>query len=220
MEQHVVLVNDVLQLHVLDERNLQPCHTRVEDIVDGCLIVAWPQDDGVLVPIHPEQSLSVSLVHEDAVYNFSAIVMECGQDPFPILKILPVGVPERIQRRAFFRVRVTLRVELTGVINIPGKPEEALQLKTLAQDLSEGGMRICTPTLFPDGAEFKVKMNLLDELPVLQITAKVVGSTLVIGSDARPIYQARMSFPEIKEPDRRRIIRYLVKIQRSMLAKQ
>lgn len=215
MESESVQVNEILQIKAMDDPNALPCHTRVEDIAGGCIVIAWPLDRGSQIPVQLEQQLMLSFVREEAAYVFAAVVQEKGQAPVPYLKIRPLGHPRKIQRREFFRVKVAIDVEIAGVISHPAQGEMVLYFKSHTYDLSGGGMAIRLEKNIPVGSMLEVKLFLFDGLAPLKIIARVVNSVPVQSVGGRTLSRIGMSFPGITETERRRIMRYLFQMQRN-----
>lgn len=217
MKHPTVEVNDLLQLKLPDDPNSLPFQSRVEDVVEGCLVIAWPSDRGAPIPIHPDRPLSLSFVRGNVGYVFAAKVQEKGLEPFPYLKVHPLGPPKRIQRREFFRMKIGIEVELAGVVVQPFNRETVVYLKSQTFDLSGGGMAIRSEASIPVGTVLEAKLVLLDGLPPIKFMARVVQTQPVLIPDREPLSHIGMSFTEIKEADRKRIIRYLFRSQMNQL---
>ncbi len=190
--------------------------SRVNDLAEGCIVIAWPTDRGVRLPIREQQQIWMSFVRQDAAYAFGGIVEQREQHPIPQLRVRPSGVAERIQRRQYFRVRTAVAVEMIGnrPDRSPGQPDSAIHLRTHTYDLSGSGIGIRGDAPFPEGTTLEVKLTLPAELPIIKIVAKVVHSEIVPGSAPdKPTYHTGIYFLSITEPDRSRIIRYVFRVQ-------
>ncbi len=193
--------------------------SRVNDLVGGAVVIAWPTDRGVRLPIRERQRLWVSFVRQDAAYAFSGVVEGREQHPIPQLSVRPTAEPERIQRRQYFRVRTAVAVELFGnrPDASPGQPDSAIHLRTHTHDLSGSGIGIRGGAPIPEGTTLEIKLTLPAELPVIKIVARVVHSEAVAGSPLeRPTYHTGIYFLSIAEQDRSRIIRHVFRVQQTV----
>lgn len=210
----MVQVNEILQIKSVDDPNALPCHSRVEDIAKDQVIIAWPLEHGMQVPIRRGQRLSLSFVRQNSAYVFLGTVQEQAQKPLPHLKIRLLGPPQKMQRREYFRLRVAVDVEIAGVIRHPLEGEKVLYFDSHTYDLSGGGMAIRSDQSIPVGSMLEVKLGLIDGEPPLKVIARVVCSLPVQGVDGRYLSHIGISFPGIKDTERRRIVRYLNRLQR------
>ena len=218
MKEFAVEVNDILQIKIVDDPNSLSYRSRVEDIVGDWMIIGWPTSNGVLVPIHLNRPLSLSFVREDAAYLFVGVVQEREREPFPHLKVHLLGPRERLQRRQFFRVRVPIWLEIKGARSFRENPDAVLYLKTHTYDLSGSGVAIRSETSIPVGTILEAKL-LLDQLPPLKATAKVVSSESIVTPDRKTLSHIGMSFVELKESQRTRLVCYVFRVQRQELAR-
>ncbi len=217
MEQPTLRINDNLQIKIKDDPNALPCYSRVEDVSEGCIVVAWPLDCGVQLPFRIDQPLSMSFVREGVAYVFTGVVQKKQQSPIPHLSIRPLGRPERVQRRDYFRVKVAVDVELGGVVDFPSDRGTTLYIKTNTYDLSGGGLSFRSESLLPVGNMLEARLALSDKEPKLILAARVVYVIPIAGPDGRALYHIGVSFSGIKEAERGRILRYLYHVQRTQI---
>lgn len=220
LKQAPIEINELLQVKMMEASDSLTYPSRVNDLVEGCLVIAWPTDRGVRLPIREQQQIWMSFVRQDAAYAFGGIVEEREQYPIPQLRVRPSGEPERIQRRQYFRVRTVVAVEMIGnrPDMPPGKPESAIHLRTHTYDLSGSGIAIRGDAPIPEGTTLEVKLTLPAELPPIKIVAKVVHSEILAGSALdKPTYHTGIYFLSITEPDRSRIIRYVFRVQQTVM---
>jgi c-di-GMP-binding flagellar brake protein YcgR len=217
MKEQSVQVNDILQIRTTDDQESLPLNSRVEDVLPDVLVIAWPVERGRPAPVRLGQQVSLSFVRGGLAYVFAGAIKEQGQQPIPYLKIRPLGPPQKVQRRDYFRVKMALDLELAGVVGYPASREAALYLNTHTYDLSGGGMSIRTEKSIPPGSMVEAKLNLPDNLPPMKLTVRIVSSIPILGTDGRPLTHTGMSFRGMKESERRRLIRFLTQAQRTQL---
>lgn len=190
--------------------------SRVNDITGDTIAIGWPTDRGVRLPIHDKQKIWISFVRQDAAYAFGGVVESREQHPIPQLIVRPTGVPERTQRRQYFRVRTAVSVDMIGTRpdSTAEKAAEVIHLRTHTYDLSGSGIGVRGDTALPQGMTLEVKLTLPNEIPIIKAVAKVVHSEPVAGTTtANPIYHTGIYFLSISEHDRSRIIRHVFRIQ-------
>lgn len=220
MKQIAAEINDLLQIQVPDDPNSLSYRSRVNDIVQGKLVVPWPTDRGVPIPIHQNQTLTISFVRDDAVYTFSGIVEDRKREPSALLWLRPAGPPERIQRRHFFRVKSTLPCELLGqgqASDDPGSATRVFNVKALTYDISGSGLSIRHKDSVPAGTLVDCKLALPEDKSVIKILCKVAHSERISSATEEPMYHIGMFYLSIKDADRTRIVRHVFKVEQANL---
>jgi c-di-GMP-binding flagellar brake protein YcgR len=214
-------INDLLQVKVLDDPNSLTYHSRIDDLVSGKVVMSWPTERGIRVPIHLKQELSLTFLREDAVYSFKVVVEDRNQQPIPQLRVRPLTIPERTQRRQFFRVRTALPVELTGTVpdgTAGAGAGNVLHIVTTSYDLSGSGVSIRHGFSIPTGTLLQLKLTLPGEDAVVKALAKVVCSeSIALGGD-KIVHHVGMYFLSIAEAQRSRLVRHVFRVQQTALA--
>ncbi len=218
-----VKTNDLVQVRILGEEpgSAHPCH--VDDIVNDKIILGWPTGMGVTIALRIGQPVTVYFIREDAVYSFEAIIEETVLEPIPRIALRQAGAVHRIQRRAYFRVRAMLPVQLTGVVGTGDSDKEdagsTVHIVTSTVDISGAGMAIHYSKPLPADTVFDVRLTVEPAEPQLRLLARVVHSEPVIGvADERRVYHIAFFFVAISETQRRKIVRRCFRIQQENLA--
>ncbi len=222
MSQLPVRINDLVQIRILGAEPTSTYASRVDDIISGKLVLSWPTISGVTIPIRNGQPVTLYFIREDAVYNFEAVIDETQIKPVPRIAVRQIGQIQRIQRRAYFRVRAMLPVQLTGIV--PGsrseKKEQAetLHIVTSTVDISGAGMAIHHSTPLPTDTVFEARLAIENDEPPLKFLARVVHSEPIIGLlNERHVYHIAFFFVAITEAQRRKIVRRCFRIQQESL---
>jgi len=111
-----LMVNELLQVQCPDEGYAGIYRSRIEDIVEEKLMVAWPSDGGFRLPVHLDQMLDFSLVRNNNAYTFSGMVDGTSDEPLPLVTIIISSAIQRVQRRQDFRVKCLLPIEVIGTL--------------------------------------------------------------------------------------------------------
>lgn len=213
MQPPTLQVNDLIQIRLLDGEVLDSYPSRIEDIRGEDVVIAWPTDKGILLPIVPDQALRVSYVHDGKYYGFEGIVRETALAPLPSVVLhVPAG-PDRIERRDNVRVNAPVPVELTEkVVSLSEYKAlgEQNMIRTVTINISGGGFAISHGTFIPVGTVFDVSMALPDKKDPISIAAKVVRCA---ESDAEGQHLLGFSYLNISEKMRSRIVRFVFAAQ-------
>ena len=216
-------INDLVQVRLLGEEPNTTYPTRVDDIINEKAVLQWPTNFGVLIPIRIGQPVALYFIREDAVYNFEAVVDEEQREPIPRIAVHQVGPVQRIQRRAYFRVRAMIPVQLTGVVSSTDSDGEdagsTVHIVTSTVDISGAGMAIHHSTALPGDTIFESRLSIDPDEPPLKLLARVVHSELAAGLQSeRRMFHIAFFFVAITEAQRRRIVRRCFRIQQESLS--
>lgn len=210
-------INDLLQVQFPDDPKALSLSSRVDDIVGNRIHIAWPTDRGIRVPLHEQQTLTISFVRDDAVYAFTGIIEQLWRAPLAQLSLLMVGSPQRIQRRQFFRVKSLLPVEFFGELpkaNDDDPSPMIIAFKTHTFEISGSGLAIRHSSSIPSGTLLECRLILADENARLKILCKVVHSSRVGSPAQTSLHHIGMYFLSIREADRTRIVRHVFRVER------
>jgi len=108
----VISINDSLQVTVADDAKPSNYYSRVNNIADGRIIIAWPTQRAIRLPVRRDQKLNFTFLHNGIPFVFSGIVDETNGGTLPEITILPVGPIIKTQRRHNFRMKCLIPVEI------------------------------------------------------------------------------------------------------------
>jgi len=211
-----VKVNELLQARISRDPNPVGYYCRVNDLVEGKIVISWPTHNGLRMPVHRDQVVDLSFVRESVAYSFPSLVDEVEFEPLPQVILIPCGPIATVQRRQNFRVKCMVPVEIVGT-KIKEKPDSktdptrVVSVKTTTYDLSASGMALRHWANVPENCLVEAKLSLPDRGSVIKIPSRVVYSEQVPGKNV--LYHIGICFLTISEADRARIFRYLFSIQ-------
>ncbi len=215
-------INDLVQARLVGGEGTTGYKSRVDDIVDKKLILDWPTDAGIRMPVRKNQTLALIFVRQDAVYSIEGIVDNVVTNPAPKITVQPLGTTQRIQRRSYFRVRTALPVQLTGTIETKSstgeKKESVLHLMTHTVDLSGAGMAIFYKSPLPTGSVFDVKLTIEEGKPPIKMIARVVHSEPAGRGSGQPLYHTGFYFLAVSEAQRTLLVRHVFRVQQRALS--
>jgi c-di-GMP-binding flagellar brake protein YcgR len=215
-------INDRLQVIVLgtDEEVPTTYLSRVEDFADGAALIGWPTHAGIRAPLRENDRLSLTYVEEGGVYHLTGRVVQRVFEPLPLIRVLPDGQLERVQRREYVRVPAMLEVRLFSrvVTAATGDEEASVNLiSTRTVNISGGGILIHHSAPPRPGSIYETKLWLPGDTEPLNITAKVVRSESVLDPVRGTYYAVGFAFLQIPEGVRRRIVNFVFRYQQSSL---
>jgi c-di-GMP-binding flagellar brake protein YcgR len=209
-------VNELVQVRVGGDPNAVGYFSRVNDIVGGKLIIAWPTHNGLRMPVHRDQVVDLSFVRQDVAYGFPSLVDDTTFEPLPQITTIPCGPVSTVQRRQNFRVKCMVPVEVIGTISkdagdSKGDSNRIISIKTTTYDLSASGMALRHWASLPENCLVETKLSLPDRGNVIKIPCRVVYSEQIPSRNL--LYHIGIAFLAISEAERARIFRYLFSIQ-------
>lgn len=215
-EGHTLLaVNELLQVKAPSDPNPASYYSRINNIADGKIVIAWPTNRGIRLPVRIDQMLELSFVREGIPHVFSGLIDETATEPLPQVSIILTSSISRTQRRQNFRVKCLVPVEVLGTVqdsgHSSGETAKVLAIKTVTYDLSAGGLAIRQSTGIPEGSIVEIKLALPDEGPVIKIPSRVAYSENMPGKQA--MYHVGLHYLAISERECARIVRYLYRVQ-------
>jgi c-di-GMP-binding flagellar brake protein YcgR len=114
--------------------------SRLEDLADERLSVAWPIDrERRLVPVQTGQHIQVATTAQDALYSVRASVEATQRQPLPLLVVRFDGVWRRAQRRGNVRASVAIKPRLALRL-LEGDRQQPLRLGVT--NISAGGAQV------------------------------------------------------------------------------
>ncbi len=204
-------IGELLQVRAIDEPNSPTYLSRISDILNGKLVIAWPTHDSIRVLVHRDQILDCYLMREEVPYKFTGLVDRTTLIPLPQITIIPSSAVMRIQRRQNFRIRCLIPVEITGFLKSGQDESTQLDIRTRTCDLSAGGMAIWYAKPIPENALLEVKLALPDDAPAIKIPCRVVYSAGP--SNNQTLYRTGLQYLTISESERARIVRFVYRTQ-------
>jgi c-di-GMP-binding flagellar brake protein YcgR len=210
----LLAVNDTLQIRMSDEnKDHATYYSRINDISEGKLVIAWPTSRGIRLIAYADQMLDFYFVREGTPYSFSGLVDETSLEPLPQIAIIPSSSITPVQRRQNFRIKCLIPVEILGNIKEDAHAENVtpIDLKTTSYDLSASGISIRHAKRIPEDSILTVKISLPDDGPVISIPGSVVYSEYL--SENKVLYRTGIHYLAIGEKERARIVRFVYRKQ-------
>ena len=208
-----ITINDILQVRIMDDPNPATYHSRIDDISEGKLMIAWPTNAGIRLILHRDQMLDFYFVRDGTPHMFSGLVDETRSEPLPQITIILSSAVSQVQRRQNYRIKCLLPVEIVGNIREDSRSEAttALKIKTVSNDLSASGISVRFAKRIPEGTPVDIKLSLPDDGPAINIPCTVVYSEYL--TENQILYRTGLHYLTLSEGERARIVRYVYRTQ-------
>jgi c-di-GMP-binding flagellar brake protein YcgR len=208
-----ITINDILQVRIMDDPNPVTYYSRIDDISEGKLVIAWPTNGGIRLILHRDQMLDFYFVRDATPHTFSGLVDETRNEPLPQITVILSSAVSQVQRRQNYRIKCLLPVEIVGNIKEDPRSEAttALKLKTVSNDLSASGISVRFAKRIPEGAVVDIKLSLPDDGPTISIPCTVVYSEYL--TENQILYRTGLHYLALSEAERARIVRYVYRTQ-------
>lgn len=192
--------------------------SRIEDITETTLAAAMPVNRK-RVPVIPMRGARIYAlaVGERCRYRFFTVFREKGlQDG--ILPVWRIDLPELVekhQNRAFVRVRVTKRVQVS-VIDDDGRLGDPVLTWTV--DLSGNGVCFLMNKPIANNTEVALELYDIPGVGTVKVMGRVIHSTEFERPDGN-VYHVGTSMEHLSRTIMNKIVRYLFAVQRRNIAK-
>jgi len=208
-----ITINDILQVRHMDDAASATYYSRIDDISEGKLILAWPTNGGIRMILHRDQILDFYFVRDGTPNMFSGLVDETRYEPLPQITIILSSAVSQVQRRQNFRVKCLIPVEIAGNIREDPRSDETtvMQIKTVSNDLSASGISVRFAKRIPEGSLVNIKLSLPDSGPPISIPCSVIYSEYL--TENQILYRTGIRYLTITEAERARIVRYVYRTQ-------
>jgi c-di-GMP-binding flagellar brake protein YcgR len=208
-----MVVNELLRVKIVDDKNPLTYYSRINDIIEGKLVIAWPTNGGIRLPVHRDQILEFSFMRDGVPYSFTGLIDETGLDPFPQITVILSSSVIRIQRRQNYRIKCLIPLEITGTIKENQRDETGspLSLRTTTFNLSASGIAIRHPQMIPEGSLVDITLGLPDDRPAIQAPCRIIYSEEF--AETSKIYRTGLHYLTLSECDRARIVRFVYRTQ-------
>jgi len=208
-----VSINEILQVRIMDDPDSPTGYSRINDITEGKLVIAWPTHRGKRMLLHRDQMLAFFIMRGEVPHEFSGLVDELDHSArLPQIKVILGNSIIRVQRRQNFRIKTIIPLEIAAQIRDPKDGSYfSIAIQTTTWDLSAGGLSIRYAKRFPEETPAEVKVALPDGGPVIKLPCRVVYSDAL--AENASIYRTGMCYLAITEKERARIVRYVYRTQ-------
>jgi c-di-GMP-binding flagellar brake protein YcgR len=192
-------------------RDYESYNTMIQEIKkNGEIATIAPFEIKDLLALKPKCTVRISYAKADAQYEFDALVLKRYRSKgVPYLDFLPISEHRRIQRRQFYRLKITLDayVRTQDTVNAVNTNE---WIKMHTVDLSGEGVQLKSFAPVPDRTLLEC-MICLDENNVIQTNGEVL-EVFEVSDELMP-YRHRIHFYDIDNTRRDQIIRFIFEQQ-------
>jgi len=190
-------------------------YSLVQDIPDNrSLLITVPMSAGHPVILEPEQVVRINFFRSDGEFYFSARVIErIKLESILLVRIVQVSSLERLQRRDYYRFKTIIPVLFKLAENIDTK---GAYIKGFAKDISGGGICLYTEKFIKVNSRIECKIKINGNQEII-LNGKVLRIKKV--QDSEKQYDVGISFVDIPDKIRDRIISFIFEEQRQLRQK-
>lgn len=196
-----------VDLHVKDGEYAGQYHSRIEEITEGAVIVAIPQQRGVAVPLRDGVRVTVRYADPFGLYQFESRIVERVRHPMAALALeRPAQSDIRcVLKRAFPRYECDIQV-MFRVTDSPDvyHPEATHRVRIL--DISGGGFSFEYGERIPENSRLRLEITLPDDEPPLRVDGKVVRCQN-LPNRRQLTHEMGVEFIDVSSVQRSRIVR-------------
>ncbi|ERI91264.1 type IV pilus assembly protein PilZ [Clostridiales bacterium oral taxon 876 str. F0540] len=184
--------------------------SNIENVDDRFLYISIPIKEGQYIPLRKFEQVEVIYYQGNDIYKFYTTVTDRKVDVIPIIVLALPNEVFKVQRRKFVRVPIVCTVEYSKIEN---KTENIV--KAIMVDLSGGGMRIKLNEQRLNVGDL-IKAYIPVEGDSLEIKGEVVR---VEKDDVNKLNICGISFIDLEEKNREKIIRFIFQVMRDQMRK-
>lgn len=208
-----ISINEVLQVRIADDPESPTHYSRINDIAEGKLVIAWPTYRGIRLLVHRDQMLAFCIMRGEEPHEFGGLVDELDSAAkIPQITVIPGSSVIRIQRRQNYRIKSLVPIEIAGQVrDAKDGSLSAFAYQVTTYDLSAGGIAILHSKRLPEDTPVEIRMALPDGAPIIKLPCRVIYSEAPADNPA--LYRTGMRYLAITEKERARIVRYVYRTQ-------
>lgn len=203
--------------------------SRVSNMTDKVLTMSVPSVASKHVHIWEKTVCHLNYMRSDGMYTFITHVVKSEIYPKPILNLAVPEKIEKIQRRRYVRVDVKIPVRMRLFqedTSYEDQPEPFFDATTV--NISAGGLRLDSPKHKMELGEVYEFEFTLDNYKYQNVLGEIVRAAemknpqgaLITYPDGSPMYNYGINFIQIHRVQKEKIISYVFKCEREMIAKR
>jgi len=183
--------------------------SKVEDVRTEGLLIGMPLKGNQTYNVDIGEMIEINFLYRESLYCIEGLVIRKSYTPIPVLLVKPNGSPYKIQRRGYFRLKVSINAKI--------KDEESEDYtECLVKDISASGALIAVRKSFEINKTINIRFTLGSDLIELNAVVKRVEHY-----PTRHVYphDVAIQFKDINEPQRDIIIKFILEQQRILRKK-
>ena len=183
---------------------LKKLFARVMNMDSEFIYISVPEHKGLSVPLDNGKEITISFFREDGIYSFLALCRKkISEDNYLVYQIAPATVPQKTQRRQYYRYHCQLSGRISSREN-----DKTCQIEI--RDISGGGVRALAiqPYYVSESVQFEINLD----------HQRIVTDALVvrvIRAGPKKEYEIGIQFHNMKETDRQIILEYIDKYRKN-----
>jgi c-di-GMP-binding flagellar brake protein YcgR len=210
MAEEFLKINQRIQIEVKEGPFAGKYYSRIEDVGVNELVIGAPIYRGEIIKLKVGSFINIVLTGENALFQFESKILEEITDPLPLLVISKPKNMQKVQRRNFFRIKVTIPVEYRVLPDILETSTEEFKFAETV-DISGGGTLLLISEEFPKETILELKLHLKENL-IVPAVGRVVFTKDEKRKDKKKM--VAVEFIVIEEREREKIVKFVFEKQR------
>lgn len=187
--------------------------SNIEDVQDRYFAISIPIKEGQYIPLRAGEKVEVLYFNDNNIYKFFSKVLGRKIDGIPVVLLSKPDKVQVIQRRRFVRISHIVPAKYAKTTKEAKIPGEGTVLGATLLDISAGGVRIRISEEVSRGEFVEVYFPLSGEEFILK------GELVRVIKDKDGKYACGVSFIDLRERDRDKIVRFIFQLMREQRKK-
>jgi len=183
--------------------------SKIEDLRSDRILIGMPMKSGRAFNTHVTEKIMVYFSNKHSFYCIDCTVEEKKYTPLPLLVLRPLDVPYKHQKRGYFRLEISLKVNLQT-------SENDRWLDGFTLNISASGAMIVFSQDIAKGSFINIRIP--DILGDMIIRAKVIRNEKDLIREINP-YNIALQFMDLEETEQDQIVKTLLEKQRKLRKK-
>ncbi|MBI2939775.1 MAG: flagellar brake domain-containing protein [Chloroflexi bacterium] len=197
------------------EGQQEPYSSRIEDVVDDTLVLAAPMRGGDVIRLEQGQKILLSVMRRMNPYFFETTVVSNRAESTPLLVVKRPPDNTGVPKRQYIRVEVLIDPVQIWVEE-DGKYGKTIRGMLL--NISAGGCLLMARESIPEHANILLKFSLPLNFGQMMVNGETLRTWERVGDGGRT-YRTSVSFRDVPDKDRDRVIKFVFQRERELRQK-
>lgn len=209
-------IGDKIQIISLHRIKKTEYISQIAEIHDDSIDIFIPIYQNSLVYFRNDEILRIIMPKNEAIYEFDAKVISRSYGEIPIMKIVKISELFRIQRRDYYRLKITKPIRFKKVYKNEATNRISQYHEGILIDISGGGLMFCSKKEMEKGDLLELEI-LISENKKLNLFGLVIRRQYDIQKSF--LYEYGIKFENISIADKNTLMKFIFEEQRKLLKK-
>ncbi|MCQ1527979.1 flagellar brake protein [Lutispora saccharofermentans] len=210
-------IGDKVQVKTIGKENSYSYASQVANIENDDIIeILFPMYKRNTIYILNGERIELIINKQDAVLEFSAVVIDKNYESIPVLKLKITSEPKRVQRRNFYRLKIVKPIKYRVVSQIDSDEEIPEYDEGILTDISEGGIMFYARKEMDINNLLELEMDFESDT-TMKLRAVIVRKQYNI--EKSHLYEYGARFKDLGKADSKVLTKFIFQEQRKLLKK-